>query len=99
VPKQSDLRELESIIRSAGEFVRPSDGLRSRTLEGASEQFADRELDRKLRRVAIMMVLGFLLSLPLVYFLQQYQKRFTGIASEEGHSRGLEQSSGQQRAP
>ena len=49
----SPLDEVESLIRSAGDYVRPSEDLRPRVLENARSQCSERQLRRRFWQSAV----------------------------------------------
>ena len=46
--------DVEALVRAAGSYIRPSDGLRPRVLEMASIEFREQRAHRRIRRVAIV---------------------------------------------
>ena len=57
-------RQLESVIRAARNYVRPSDELRPRTLEAARERCGDRRAEQKLGSFATAVLLLLTLGTP-----------------------------------
>ena len=60
----SPLDELESLIRSAGQYVRASDDLRPRVLENARSQCSERRLQRRFWQTAAAVLLCAMLTSP-----------------------------------
>ena len=51
------LREIESLVRSAGDYVHATDDLRPRVLETARVQYGERRARRFIRQIALALVL------------------------------------------
>ena len=59
----SPLEEIESLIRSAGQYVRASDDLRPRVLENARSQCSERRMQRRFwQTAAVVLFCGMLTS-------------------------------------
>ncbi len=63
----SPLDEVESLIRSAGEYVRASDDLRPRVLENARSQCSERRLRRRFWQSAAVALFCVVLTGSLVH--------------------------------
>ena len=81
---------IEGQIRSAADYVVPSDNLRPRTLEAAREWSEDRKAIRRLRRFAVLLLLCSMMSVPLVEQLTAWHKRSQSPSSLELEQRALQ---------
>ncbi len=87
---EEGLSELEKRIHAAGNYVRPSDDLRPRTLEAARNVCNDTMIERRIGGFFVCAVLMFCLASPFVELMGQYQTRFTGATSGELHRKAAE---------
>ena len=60
--------EIESMIRAARNYVRPSDDLRPKVLEAAREHCSDRRAEQKLGSFAIAVLVLVLISSPAIRY-------------------------------
>lgn len=60
----NDRDSIESLIRSAGKYVRPSDDLRPRTLEAARQHCSDRRAERKFGQICLIILLFVAVAVP-----------------------------------
>lgn len=81
---------IEWQIRSAGDYVVPSDNLRPRTLEAAREWSDDRKAIRRLRRFAVLLLLCSVMSVPLVEQLTAWHKRSQSPSATELEQHALQ---------
>ncbi len=79
----SVLVPIESLIRSAGNFVVPSENLRPRTLEAAREAAADRIGYFKLARLFLLLLFCSALSVPALDRLTAWHERSLSPSSTE----------------
>lgn len=84
------LSQIESVIRAARWFVRPSDDLRPRTLEAARCYCNDRRAEQKLGGflVAALLLLSF--TSPAVQYVSVLRIRAAAPSSTEIHDRAIE---------
>ncbi|TWU32988.1 hypothetical protein [Novipirellula artificiosorum] len=75
--------ELERLIQSAGRYVHPSEDHRPRTLEAAQQQCENLKAQETLGRFFACAMLLFLVSVPVLGFLDTYRPRFQGPTSSE----------------
>ncbi|MGI9470050.1 MAG: hypothetical protein ACR2NZ_00870 [Rubripirellula sp.] len=61
-------RQIESVIRAARNYVRPSDELRPRTLDAARERCGDRRAEQKLGGFATAVLLLLTLATPAIRY-------------------------------
>lgn len=90
---------IEEAIRSAGHYVVPSDNLRPRTLEAARELSDDRKGTRKLRRFAVALIFGSMLSVPVIERLTTWQERSLSPSAAELEHQALDFSDNQNVGP
>ena len=84
------LEQIESAIRAAGNYVRPSEDLRPRTLEAAREHCGDRRAEQKLGGFVIAVLLLVMISPPAVRFLDVLRSQSTSPSARQLQDRGLE---------
>lgn len=66
-------RQIESMIRAARNYVRPSDELRPRTLEAARERCGDRRAEQRLGSFAIAVLLLITLGTPVMRYAETWR--------------------------
>lgn len=84
------LEQIESVIRAAGQYVRPSEDLRPRTLEAAREHCNDRRAERKLGGFAIAVLLLVTVSPPAIQFVDVLRSTPSAPTAAEMHHRALD---------
>lgn len=84
-PRDDDsfLVPLESLIKSAGGYVVPSDNLRPRTLEAAREAAADRAGFFRLARLFLVLLFCSAISFPALDRLNSWHERSVSPSSAE----------------
>jgi hypothetical protein len=78
---------IESMIRAAGDYVRPSEDLRPRTLEAAREHCDDRRAEQKLGGFAIAVLLLVTFSSPAIQYADVLRTSSTAPSATEMQSR------------
>jgi hypothetical protein len=81
--------KIESMIRAAAHYVRPSEDLRPRTLEAAREHCDDRRAEKKLGGFAIAVLLLVTFSSPAIQYANVLRSTSTAPSATEMQSRAL----------
>jgi len=84
------LEQIESVIRAAGGYVRPSDDLRPRTLEAAREHRDDRRAEQKLGGFAIAVLLLVSFSSPAIDYVDGLRSKSSAPSATEMQHRAME---------
>ncbi|TWT76675.1 hypothetical protein CA13_71720 [Planctomycetes bacterium CA13] len=75
--------DIESLIRTASDFVRPSEDHRPRTLEAARARCADLRTEQKLGVFLACALLVLAIVSPGFHYLSRYRSRFQGTTAAE----------------
>jgi len=86
--RQPASAQLESIVRAAGGYIRPTDDLRPSTLEAARDACRQRRISRRFGGLAILVVLLAATGIPEFLFSSQRGKAF--VRSSELHRRAAQ---------
>jgi hypothetical protein len=82
--------QIESMIRSAGHYVRPSEDLRPRTLDAARQYCNDRRAEQKLGGFVIAVLLLLTLSSPASQYVDVLRAQASAPTATEIQNRALE---------
>jgi hypothetical protein len=83
------MQQIESAIRAAGNYVRPSEDLRPRTLEAAREHCGDRRAEQKLGGFVIAVLLLVMIGSPAIHYMHALRRQSTAPSATEMQDRGL----------
>ncbi len=86
----SSMQQIESAIRAAGNYVRPSEDLRPRTLEAAREHCGDLRAEQKLGSFVIAVLLLVMISSPAIHYIDALRRQSTAPSAIEMQTRGLQ---------
>ena len=84
------IQQIESAIRAAGDYVRPSEDLRPRTLEAAHDHCGDRRAEQKLGGFVIAVLLLVMIASPAIHYVSAMRTRSTAPSVTEMQDRGLQ---------
>lgn len=81
--------QIESAIRAAGDYLRPSEDLRPRTLEAAREDCSDRRAEQKLGVFVIAVLMLVMISSPAIHNINKLRRKSSAPSAKEIEQRGL----------
>lgn len=82
--------QIESMIRAASGYVRPSEDLRPRTLEAARRHCDDRRAEKKFGGFVIAVILLVSISTPAIQFVHLRRAQTTAPTASEIQDRAIE---------
>lgn len=85
--------QIEAAIRAAGDYIRPSEDLRPRTLDAAREDGGDRRAEQKLGVLMIAALMLISVASPAVHYIDALRRQTSTPSASELQHQGLQYAS------
>ena len=86
---EQSFEQIEAAIRAAGDYIRPSEDLRPRTLEAAREDCGLRRAEQKLAALAIVALMLVTVASPVVHYIDALRRQTSAPSASELQLQGL----------